>query len=190
MADERNDLFASTHWSVIVAARSGEAEPEKAHQALAELCQTYWTPLYTFVRTRGYSVHDAQDLTQSFFARFHRTGNLRARPSRPKGRFRAFLLAALKNFLADEYSHSGHRAEARRRQSKFLPLDEARVEAAGVTLSKLIAQMESFSEDRLFERSWAEALVQASLARLAAEYGTEGKARYFPAAENLPHRQR
>ena len=64
---EPSDPFAPTHWSVIVAAASSQSEPEKARVALEELCQTYWMPLYTFVRSRGYSVPDAQDLTQSFF---------------------------------------------------------------------------------------------------------------------------
>jgi hypothetical protein len=64
----RSDVFPSTHWSVVFAAGRGEAEPEMAGAALAELCQGYWAPLYGFVRSRGHTVHDAQDLTQSFFA--------------------------------------------------------------------------------------------------------------------------
>ena len=175
LADERNDLFASTHWSVIVAARDGKAEPEKARRALAELCQTYWTPLYTFVRRRGYSVHDAQDLTQSFFAHLIEQ-EIYARTERTKGRFRAFLLVALKNFLADAYSHA-HRLK-RGGGAEFLPLDEARVEAAESLFQTQSANGE-LPEDRLFERSWAEALVSASLARLAAEYGNEGKKSLF-----------
>jgi len=63
-----SDPFAPTHWSVIIAAGESQAAPEIARAALAQLCQTYWAPLYGFVRSRGYSVHDAQDLTQSFFA--------------------------------------------------------------------------------------------------------------------------
>src|SRR5439155_24782865 len=62
----QSDLFPSTHWSVVVAAGRSQAAPEIAHAALAELCQTYWAPLYSFVRSRGYAGHDAQDLTQSF----------------------------------------------------------------------------------------------------------------------------
>ncbi len=175
MADERNDLFASTHWSVIVAARSGEAEPEMARCALAELCQTYWTPLYTFVRTRGYSVHDAQDLTQSFFAHFIEQ-EIYARTEPTNGRFRAYLLAALKNFLADAYSHA-HRLK-RGGAVEFLPLDEARTEAAESLFQTHCAKGELL-EDRLFERTWADALVHATLARLAAEYGSEGKRTLF-----------
>jgi hypothetical protein len=64
----QSDLFPSTHWSAVLAAGRSQAEPEIARAALAQLCQTYWAPLYSFVRSRGYTVHDAQDLTQSFFA--------------------------------------------------------------------------------------------------------------------------
>ena len=175
MADERNDLFASTHWSVIVAAQSNEAEPEKARSALAELCQTYWTPLYTFVRRRGYSVHDAQDLTQSFFAHLIEQ-EIYARTEPAKGKFRAFLLTALKNFLADAYTHA-HRVK-RGGAAEFLPLDEARMEAAE-SLFQTHSADGDLPEDHLFERSWAEALVTASLARLAAEYGSEEKRSLF-----------
>ena len=63
-----SDPFASTRWSVVLAAGESQADPELAHNALAQLCQMYWPPLYTFVRSRGYAAHDAQDLTQSFFA--------------------------------------------------------------------------------------------------------------------------
>jgi len=66
--DTRNDLFPSTSWSVVLAAGKSQGEPEISQAALAELCQTYWAPLYSFVRSRGYTVHDAQDLTQSVFA--------------------------------------------------------------------------------------------------------------------------
>ena len=66
----RPDRFAPTHWSVIIAAAATASDPLRARAALAELCQSYWAPLYSFVRSRGYSVHDAQDLTQSFFVHF------------------------------------------------------------------------------------------------------------------------
>src|SRR4029077_15407874 len=91
----RSDLFPSTHWSVVLAAGESQAEPEVAHAALAELCQTYWAPLYSFVRSRGYSVRDAQDLTQSFFA-YLIERKIYKRVDRQKGRFRSFLLVSLK----------------------------------------------------------------------------------------------
>ena len=93
-------LFAPTQWSVILAAGRSQVNPEVAQAALAQLCQTYWAPLYTFVRHRGYSSHDAQDLTQSFFA-YLIEHKIYARVDRRKGKFRSFLLASLKNFLSD-----------------------------------------------------------------------------------------
>jgi RNA polymerase sigma-70 factor (ECF subfamily) len=175
IAAAQDDPFASTHWSVIVAAGKSESEPERARAALTELCQTYWTPLYTFVRTRGYSVHDAQDLIQGFFAHLIEH-EIYARTERAKGRFRSFLLAALKNFLADAYTHA-HRLK-RGGGEEFLPLDEERAEAAESLFQTRSANFE-LGADRLFERSWAEALVRAGLARLSAEYANEGKRSLF-----------
>ena len=175
IADERDDNFAPTHWSVIVAAGMSETEPERARAALAELCQTYWAPLYTFVRTRGYSVHDAQDLTQSFFAHLIEH-EIYARTEPAKGRFRSFLLAALKNFLADAHTHA-HRLK-RGGGEEFVPLDDERAEAAESLFQTHSANFES-GEDRLFERSWAEALVRAGLERLSAEQEREGKRSLF-----------
>src|SRR5207245_9127452 len=97
---DRSDVFPSTHWSMVLAAGKSQVDPEIAGAALAELCQVYWAPLYGFVRSRGHTVHDAQDLTQSFFA-YVLEHKVYARANRQKGRFRSFLLASLKNFLAD-----------------------------------------------------------------------------------------
>ena len=98
----QSDPFAPTHWSVVLAAGESQAEPQIAQTALAQLCQTYWAPLYTFVRSRGYSVHDAQDLTQGFFA-YLIEQKIYTRADRQQGKFRSFLLASLKNFLSDAY---------------------------------------------------------------------------------------
>ncbi|HSP44711.1 MAG TPA: sigma-70 family RNA polymerase sigma factor [Chthoniobacterales bacterium] len=175
IAQPEGDSFSSTHWSVIVAAGNSASEPERARTALAELCQTYWTPLYTFVRTRGYSVHDAQDLIQSFFAHLIEH-EIYARTERTKGRFRSFLLAALKNFLADAYSRA--RALKRGGGDEFLPLDEDRAGAAESLFQTHCAD-EQLGEDSLFERSWAEALVSAGMEELSAEQEREGKGRLF-----------
>src|SRR4051812_8890459 len=95
-----SDPFAPTQWSVVLAAGRSQANPEVAQAALAQLCHTYWAPLYTFVRSRGQSPHDAQDLTQSFFA-YLIERKIYTRADRLKGKFRSFLLASLKNFLSD-----------------------------------------------------------------------------------------
>src|SRR5437868_1145898 len=120
------DLFPSTHWSVVLAAGRSETEPEIAGAALAELCQIYWAPLYSFVRSRGYTVHDGQDLTQSFFA-YLLEHKIYARVDRQKGKFRSFLLASLKNFLA----HAAYSARTLKRGGgqDFMPLHD--VQAKG-----------------------------------------------------------
>jgi RNA polymerase sigma factor (sigma-70 family) len=169
----QKDLFPSTHWSVVVAAGKSQDEPEIAQAALAELCQTYWGPLYSFVRSRGYTVHDAQDLTQSFFA-YLIEHKIYARADRQKGRFRSFLLASLKNFLAD--ASDRERTLKRGGGQDFLPLNEEQIKEA----ESLFQNHRSAStEDQLFDRSWAEALVSAGLERLSADYRSEAKEKLF-----------
>jgi DNA-directed RNA polymerase specialized sigma24 family protein len=126
-AHGQRDPFAPTHWSVIAAAAESQISPGSARTALAELCQIYWPPLYSFVRSRGYSMHDAQDLTQSFFA-FLIDRKIYARADRQKGKFRSFLLASLKNFLADAYDHE--QTLKRGGGADFLPLDGEQTEQA------------------------------------------------------------
>ena len=169
----RSDLFPSTHWSVVLAAGRSQAEPEIAAAALAELCRIYWAPLYSFVRSRGYTVHDAQDLTQSFFA-YLLEHKIYTRADRQKGRFRAFLLASIKNFLADTADRK--RTLKRGGAQDFLPLHEDQAEEAE---SLFQTHSGTSNEDRLFDRSWAEALVAAGLERLSADYNGEGKQRLF-----------
>ena len=169
----QSDFFPSTHWTVVLAAGRSQAEPESAEAALAELCHTYWAPLYSFVRSRTYNVHDAQDLTQSFFA-YLLEHKIYARVERQKGKFRAFLLASLKNFL----THAADRERALKRggAQDFLPLHDEQVEEAE---SLFQTYSTTSSEDRLFDRSWAEALIAAGLERLSAEYKGESKEKLF-----------
>ena len=157
----------------LLAAAETQAEPEIAHAALAELCQTYWAPLYSFVRSRGHTVHDAQDLTQSFFA-YLIERKIYARIDREKGRFRSFLLASLKNFLADVSDRE--RTLKRGGGQNFLPLNEPQVkEAESIFQNHRTAS----SEELIFDRSWAEALVAAGLERLSADYRSESKEKLF-----------
>jgi RNA polymerase sigma factor (sigma-70 family) len=169
----QSDFFPSTHWTAVLAAGRSQAEPEIAEAALAELCQTYWAPLYSFVRSRGYTVHDAQDLTQSFFA-YLLEHKIYARVERQKGKFRSFLLASVKNFLA----HAIDRARTLKRGGgqEFLPLHEEQAKEAE---SLFQAHSTASSEDRLFDRSWAEALLAAGLERLSADYRGESKEKLF-----------
>jgi RNA polymerase sigma-70 factor (ECF subfamily) len=172
----QGDLFAPTQWSVILAAGAAEADPAIAESALSRLCQAYWAPLYTFVRSRGFAVHDAQDLTQSFFA-YLIEHKIYARAERQKGKFRSFLLASLKNFLAD--SRDREQALKRGGGCDFLPLNEGQAAAAESLFQTHGGPTERNSEDLVYERSWAEMLVAAGLQRVAAEYEKEGKARLF-----------
>ena len=155
------------------AAGRNEAEPQIAEAALAELCRGYWAPLYAFVRSRGHTVHDAQDLTQSFFA-YLLEHKVYARANRQKGRFRSFLLASLKNFLADAADRE--RTLKRGGAHVFLPLHEEQAKEA-----ESLFQTHSgvSNEDRLFDRSWAEALVATALERLSADYKREDKEQLF-----------
>jgi RNA polymerase sigma-70 factor (ECF subfamily) len=169
----QSDLFPSTHWSVVLEAGRSQAEPKIAQAALTELCQTYWAPLYSFVRSRGYTVHDAQDLTQSFFA-YLLEHKVYARVERQKGKFRSFLLACLKNFLA--HAADRERALARGGGQDFLPLHEEQAKEAE---SLFQTHSSASSEDRLFDRSWAEALIAAGFERLSADYKAESKEKLF-----------
>src|SRR5262245_58850961 len=144
-----------------------------AQAALGELCQIYWTPLYSFVRSRGYTVHDAQDLTQSFFAHLieHK---IYAQVDRQKGRFRWFLLASAKNFLVN--ASNRERTQKRGGGQSFLPLDEQRIDEA----ESLFQTHRSVSTGhQLFDRGWAEALIAFGTERLSAEYKHESKETLF-----------
>ena len=168
-------LFATTHWSVVLAA--ADQETPAAAAALENLCRSYWYPLYAYVRRRGYSPEDAQDLTQEFFARFLEKGSFRlADPTR--GRFRTFLLKSLQHFLADDWKRA-HRAK--RGGGTFqLPLDGVAADA------RYAAELaDSATPERLYEERWAMTLLEQVLARMREEYGRAGKARLFEALQDL-----
>ncbi len=182
-----DDSFASTHWSVIVAAGKRDSDPEAAHVALTQLCQTYWAPLYSFMRNRGYSMHDAQDLTQNFFA-FLIERKIYTRIDRRKGRFRSFLLAALKNFLANTYDHA--QTQKRGGGFEFLPLDEDQVAAAESFYRTQPDDRHTAGGDRIFERSWAEILVRDSLEKLSSQLQNRGPGETLSGIESFSHWQR
>src|SRR5205814_990544 len=126
--------FATTRWSVVLAAGGGgahvpgapAASAPEARDALALLCRTYWYPLYAYVRARGHGADEAQDLTQSFFARLLEKNTLRAADPE-RGRFRSFLLASLKHFLANEWDRQSaqKRGGGRPVASLDVPYDDA-----------------------------------------------------------------
>jgi len=171
------DPFAETQWSVIVAAGKTQADPEMARAALAQLCQTYWPPLYTYARARGYSMHDAQDLTQGFFA-YLLEHKIYKRADRTRGKFRCFLRASFKNFLSDARDHE--QRLKRGGGQDFAPFDESKISSAeSLFQTHDSLGMQELTGDRLFERSWAKTLVASALARDATAYQGEAKRRLF-----------
>lgn len=170
--------FATTHWSVIAACTG--ANNEEAHAALTQLCCDYWPPLYTFVRRRGYSPADAQDLVQGFFAYFLRT-KIYARADRDKGKFRTFLLASIKNYLADVWDRE--RALKRGGNYQFVLLEEE-IEAAEIAANHKSAGV-TLKEDQQFDRLWAAALVKRALRRLDTEFSGGPKERLFNELRSL-----
>jgi RNA polymerase sigma-70 factor (ECF subfamily) len=165
----RSKDFPTTLWTVVL--HAGKDAPVEAQAALVQLCQAYWYPLYSFVRRRGYSSHDAEDLTQAFFAQLlEKHGLIRVDPER--GRFRTFLLASLKNFLANDWD----RVHARKRGGgqSIVALDEETAEAR-----YRLEPSHEMTPERHFERQWAMTLLDQVLAALRDEYHSEGKGALF-----------
>ena len=161
--------FATTHWSAVLAARD-TASPE-ADLALAELCRTYWYPLYAFVRRKGHGPHDAQDLTQSFFARLLEK-NYVAQANRERGRFRTFLLAALTHFLADEWDKA-------RRLKRGGGREIISFDAASAEERYRLEPVDQLDAAKLYERRWVTTLFDKVLARLEDEFRDSGKRELF-----------
>ena len=163
--------FLTTHWSVVLAV--GRSDSTRAQNALGRLCQTYWYPLYAYVRRCGHSPHDAQDLTQEFFARLlERQSIACADPTR--GRFRSFLLSSLDHFLAHEWQKV--RAQKRGGGRQILSLDLAMAEQRYD-----LEPADTSSPDKLFDKHWAGALLEEVLNQLEAEFQQAGKAELFAA---------
>jgi RNA polymerase sigma factor (sigma-70 family) len=165
--------FATTHWSLVGAAKPDEASQTRAREALEELCRIYWYPLYAFVRSRGYSAVDAQDLTQAFFTRIFETGGF-ASADRERGRFRSFLLGALKHFLANEW----HRSQTQKRggQVQFIEWDALDPETRYAGASK-----QADNPEHIFDREWALETIAGALKALREEMKKAGKSELFDA---------
>jgi RNA polymerase sigma-70 factor (ECF subfamily) len=162
--------FTPTHWSVVLAA-AGHNDSTHARDALEKLCRNYWLPIYAFVRRQGHNPHDAQDLTQEFFARLLEKNYL-ASADRDKGRFRSFLLASVKHFLANEWDKAT--AQKRGGGRALISIDAAAAETSfGMEPANLL------SADKIFERRWALALLEQVLRRLRDEYTRDGKEKQF-----------
>ena len=163
--------FVTTHWSVVLTA--GRSDTTRAHAALANLCQTYWYPLYAYVRRRGRSPEDAQDLTQAFFARLLER-NWVGQADQQKGRFRSFLLSAMNHFLADEWD----KARAQKRGGGVLPVP-LQFDTAETRYGHEPA--DNVTPEQNYERRWALTLLDKVLGRLRSEYDQEGRTELFTA---------
>ena len=161
--------FVTTHWSVVLAARAPDAP--QAAAALAELCRTYWYPLYAFVRRKGHSPPDAQDLTQAFFARLLEK-NYVAQADRERGRFRTYLLAALSHFLADEWDKT-------QRLKRGGGLEIISFDAASAEERYRLEPVEQLDAAKLYERRWVTTLFDKVLSRIEEEFRDSGKGRLF-----------
>jgi RNA polymerase sigma factor (sigma-70 family) len=165
----RSKDFPTTLWTIV--RRAGKDKPAEAQAALAQLCQVYWYPLYSFVRRRGYPPHDAQDLTQAFFAQLlERRGLERVDPQ--LGRFRTFLLASIKNFLANDWD----KANARKRGGgqTIVSLNEESAESR-----YRLEPSHEMTPERHFERQWALTLLDQVLDALCDEYHADGRGDLF-----------
>ncbi|MGO8753145.1 MAG: RNA polymerase sigma factor [Thermoguttaceae bacterium] len=162
--------FAATRWTLVLSAARGSQTP-RAAAAMAELCRIYWYPLYAFIRRRGHPAPEAEDLTQEFFAQLLEKHFLAA-ADREKGRFRTFLLMAVKRFLANEYD----RAQARKRGGgqRIVPLEGLEPETR-----YRLEPADTLTPERLFEQQWALTLLDQVLARLQAEMTAGGQAALF-----------
>ena len=158
--DEKSAVgFVTTHWSVVVAAQGNSPA---AQTALETLCRGYWRPLYGFVRRSGFGREEAEDLTQAFFARLLERRDLDV-VRKEKGRLRSYLLVALKHFLANERQRASaiKRGEGRR----LLSLDEMKEAECGG-----FEPADPLTLDHIYERTWANTVLQAALTRVEKDY--------------------
>jgi RNA polymerase sigma-70 factor (ECF subfamily) len=166
---ERAEWFTTTHWSAVL--QAGQGNSPGADAALSRLCQTYWYPLYVFVRRKGQNPEDAQDLVQGFFARLLEKNYLRGADPE-KGKFRSFLIVALKRYMAKEWDRANRLK--RGGGAKVLSLNEENTE-----FRYRAEPADALTPEKAYERHWAMTLLDQVLARLEAESAADGKAELF-----------
>lgn len=161
--------FATTQWNVVLKAR--DAPAPQAREALAELCETYWYPIYAFVQRSGFNPDAAQDLTQAYFACLLEKDFLES--VRPEaGRFRSFLLASLKHFMANEWDKQ--KAQKRGGHLRRVTLDQD-----GATSRYGVEPASHLTPEDVFEKKWAQTLSERALGSLQAEWDKRGKTEQF-----------
>jgi RNA polymerase sigma factor (sigma-70 family) len=160
--------FSTTHWSVVLEA---QGESSGAQEALAKLSRTYWRPIYSFLRRQGIRREEAEDLTQGFFALLLERRDLNT-VRKEKGRLRSYLLASVKNFMADESRHA--MAVKRGKGQRLIPLDQVR-ERERIDVER----SDRLTADQIYERRWAFTLLEQVMARLREEHRSAGSVRFF-----------
>jgi RNA polymerase sigma factor (sigma-70 family) len=170
--------FATTHWSVVLAAKQGDAAG--ADVALEKLCRAYWPPLYAYIRRDGHDTTEAQDLTQDFFARLLAREYLQ-KLHHQEGKFRSFLLAYVKNFLLEQRRRG--RAQKRGGGCEFISLNQPVGEEG-----YLLEPVDELTPIEVFDRRWAHGVLQTALDRLRQEYATRGQAALFDVLQDYQPR--
>ena len=167
MTQTSDAKFVTTHWSVVLASNTDDST---GGEALAQLCQTYWYPIYAYARRRGYAPSESEDLTQEFFARLLERDGL-CNISREGGKFRSFLLTLFNHFLVDEWK----RAKALKRGAcRIVSLD------AGLAETRFRHEpSEKETAETIFERNWARALLEEVYQKLSRQYDEAGQGELF-----------
>ena len=168
-APDSHARFATTHWSVVLAAGAPDASHHQ--EALGALCRAYWFPLYAYLRRRGHDVHQAEDHTQAFFTRLLEKGSL-AQADSTRGKFRTFLLSSLKNFLSDEWDRAHALKRGGHRQALPFEIADAETRYTSETSADL-------SAEKQFEKSWALTVLQRAFDELQSEYYKAGRTQIF-----------
>lgn len=175
IGNKGGDLFCSTQWSLVLSWTDSKKDTEKAQEALAQLCRVYWRPVFAYFCRSGRSTADAQDLTQDFFVHVLK-GNLFGRADRERGKFRALLLTALKNFATAAY----HKSSSLKRGGGFqsVPWDDW-MEESPTQLCMPPRAIKNWSPEKVYDYRWAATVVEQALRRLAAECEARGRRRLF-----------
>ena len=161
--------FVQTQWSLV--RRAARTDSPESHTALENLCRAYWFPIYAFIRRHGHSPPDAQDLTQDFFTRLL-AGNSIARADPALGKFRTFLLGALKHFLVD----AQRKADAQKRGGRVQVIS---FEQAQAEERYQLEPVDDRTPDKIFKQRWSAVLLEAAATRLREEFRASGKTHQF-----------
>jgi RNA polymerase sigma-70 factor (ECF subfamily) len=175
LKEQSPGAFQTTRWSVVLSGANTNGQSRALRDALSQLCQIYWRPIFSFICRRGYSVPDAQDLTQDFFVKLL-DGHLLQRADRARGKFRSLLLKAVANFLND--AKDKQKTRKRGGDMQFVSWDQWAAQAPS-RLTMPEQMLQNWSPERIFDLRWAATVVERALHRLADECQRQGRRRVF-----------